>query len=141
MGFFSKSQASSKPVVQAPRVPGTYYTDMLTEAGYPCTADNIDGLCRQVAELFLVKAQQFISSRSHAQSDAFVRAHRLSGPATPEFNQHILDDLVGWDSDVAPYIGDLPARIRRILLERREGTILASPRNQSLKLFMNQRRG
>lgn len=141
MGLFSKNRASSKSVMQAPRVPRAYYTDMLTEAEYPCTPDNIDGLCRQVAELLLIKAQEFISSRSRAQSDAFVRAHRLSGPATPEFNQRILDDLVGWDSDVAPYIDDLPARIRRILLERREGKILASPRNQSLRVFMNQRRG
>ena len=142
MGLFgSKNQAAPARATQAPRVPRSYYIEILTEAGFPATSENIGGLCRQIGELFLIKSWEFISSRSQAQSEAFRKTHILPRIGTPESNQRILDDLVAWDRDVAPYIDDLHLRVRRILLERRPGTILAAPKTKSLLEFMDERRG
>ena len=140
MGLFSKRPpAAARPDTAAPRIAESYYSEILTTAGFPLTADNLAATRQMVGEMLLVKAWQFISSQNQHQADTFMRNHTQTGLATVASNQKILDDLVAWDRDVAPYIDDLPTRVRRILLESGKGSFLASPKDQSLLVFLQNR--
>jgi hypothetical protein len=107
--------------LMTPVVPSDYVHEMLVTADCEPTAENVASTGTKVGEMFLIKALQCISSRSESEAQRFGAAHRYTGEPFAEFYQSILDDLVRWDPGITPYIQELPARIRAIMLE--ENTI------------------
>ncbi|WP_322761934.1 hypothetical protein [Frankia sp. Cr2] len=99
----------------APRLSPKYPEEIVNAAGYPTTASNIERMTRQVATMVLGQAQNFIQSSDPRAAAAFVQDHSHAGSVADL--QSILDDLGGLDSEVLPYIQNLPARVRAILLE------------------------
>lgn len=93
----------------------------LQAAGYPLTPDNRAKMAQQFTMMFLVKCQEFVSSREGARgAERFVDAHKqradrtsLTGPL-----RSALEFLAEWEPSVLPYIQDLPLRCRAILLDR-----------------------
>jgi|GEM_PF-2861206 len=139
MGLFTRQPPPAPQPTSAPRVGEDYYREILTTAGFPLTAENMLATYLMVGNMMLAKAWQFISSQNERQADAFRDAHIQPDAPSFQFNQKILDDLVDWNPGVAPYIADLPTRIRRILLEAGRGSFLASPKDRSLlNFFKNQ---
>lgn len=99
----------------APGVDRRYYEETLKIAGRAPTEENIRILARQVTEMFLIKAQQFIASRDTTAASRFVDDHPWTGDI--ELPARILEDLGRWNHQVIPYIQDLPGRVRGLLLE------------------------
>ena len=93
----------------------------LLAAGYPVTPGNRAKLAQHFSMLFLIKCQEFVSSREGARgAERFVDNHKqsadgasLSGPL-----RSALQLLAEWEPGVLPYIQDLPLRCRAMLLER-----------------------
>lgn len=98
--------------LRAPEIPGDFAEHILRTAGYPPTPRNLTATEEMIAQQFLVKAHQFISSQSRPDADRFVAAHRPAGEL-----RTILNDLAAWNPGVLPYIQDLPMRVRAIMLE------------------------
>lgn len=97
--------------------------ETLNAAGYPVTQGNVSKVAQQFTTLFLVKCQEFVSSREGARgADRFMTAHRQwqqqGSPSLAELLQAPLRLLAEWEPAVLPYVQDLPLRIRSILLER-----------------------
>lgn len=137
MGLFGSKKSAAQ--VSAPTVGLQYYQALLVQAGYPLHDENLEALIRQVGNMFLVKAGQFIASRDPAAADRFTRNLLYQPPATVAWAQSILDGLVKWNSEVAPYIQDLPERVTRILLETRsQGGFFSVPPQRSLQEFFEQ---
>jgi hypothetical protein len=95
----------------------------LQAAGYPVTSGNVAKTARQFVMLFLVKCQEFVSSREGARgAERFMAAHQQwqqqGAPTLAELLQAPLRLLAEWESAVLPYVQDLPLRIRSIMLER-----------------------
>ena len=139
MGFFNRQPPPAPVPTSAPRVGEDYYREILTTAGFPLTAENMLATYLMVGDMMLAKAWQFISTQNERQANAFRDAHIQPHIPSHQFNQKILDDLVDWNRDIAPYIADLPTRIRRILLEARKGSFLTFPKDQSLLNFFKNR--
>lgn len=110
IGLFEPRQLT----LLAPELNQQYYEGILKVAEKPCTTENITALARQVAMMFSIKAQEFMSKDPRAAS-RFVHEHPWTGDiGLPE---RILDDLGNWNNQVLPYIQDLPGVVRGILLE------------------------
>jgi hypothetical protein len=77
--------------------------------------------------MFLLKANQFISSQDARLASRFVDDHQLRPDNAERLLQDILDDLAAWNPQVIPYIQELPYRNRAILLHRDENGKLESP--------------
>lgn len=113
IGRFDAGQLALRP----PVLPNGYFSDILDLAGFPATAENMDILRRQVASMFLIKAQQFIASKDARAAELFATEHRWSAAEGESMPQVILDDLGNWNPGFLPYMQDLPYRVRAILLE------------------------
>lgn len=94
----------------------------LQAAGYPVTPGNVATMARQFTMLFLVKCQEFVSSREGARgAERFMTTHQQwqqqGSPSLADLVQAPLRLLAEWEPAVLPYVQDLPGRIRSILLE------------------------
>jgi hypothetical protein len=107
MGLFSKR---ARPAA-VPAVPVDFAEDILDQAGFAATDANVVATRDFFIELLLIKAQEFIGSQSPQQAASFAARHRRTTDP-----QTILQELGDWDPDVIPYIQDLPARIRALIL-------------------------
>ena len=115
-----------------------FYEALLQRSGFPDTEDNRAAVIRQVGTMFLLESRQFINSRDPHRATIFMDSHRFAPPADIAWPQKILDDLVGWDADVAPYIQDLPETVVEILLENSDPqakTFFGRPRHEPLSTF------
>jgi len=97
--------------------------ETLQAAGYPVTSGNVAKMVRQFTMLFLVKCQEFVSSREGARgAERFMTTHQQwqqqGSPSLADLLQAPLRLLAEWEPAVLPYVQDLPMRIRSILLER-----------------------
>ncbi len=120
-GRFEPRQLTLLP----PKLNQQYYQDLLTVAGKANTTDNVTALARQVAEMFLVKAHQFMSNEDPRAASRFVEKHAWTGDS--RLPDRILEDLGNWNYQVVPYIQDLPGRVRGLLLEPGpDGRLLAA---------------
>lgn len=99
--------------LREPPIPDDYVKGTLAKAGVPVTPPNVIALQNMMAQQFVVKAYQFISSQQPAFADTFAARHRDSTDL-----RAILRDLAAWNPGVLPYIQDLPMRVRALLLER-----------------------
>jgi hypothetical protein len=99
----------------APPVDDAYFREVLRLGGVEPTARNQATIARQVSELFALKAMEFMSSKDARAADRFVDAHRWDGDVN--LPQRILDDLGWWNTQIIPYLHDLPWRVQGILLE------------------------
>jgi hypothetical protein len=94
----------------------------LRAAGYPVTPGNVAKMAQQFTMLFLVKCQEFVSSREGARgAERFMTIHQQwqqqGSPSLADLLQAPLRLLAEWEPAVLPYVQDLPMRIRSILLE------------------------
>jgi hypothetical protein len=97
----------------SPLADEAYLADLVESGGFTASPENVLRMAHQVTEMFLIKSMQFIGLGSPAASsfaDRFVQV-RVETP------QRVLDALLEWDQDVAPYAQDLPQRVRGLLLE------------------------
>jgi hypothetical protein len=106
------------PPVDESLVYGTLHT-----AGYPVTPGNVAKMAQQFTMLFLVRCQEFVSSREGARgADRFMTTHQRwqqqGFPSLADLLQAPLRLLTEWEPAVLPYVQDLPVRIRSILLAR-----------------------
>lgn len=95
----------------------------LQAAGYSVTPGNVAKMAQQFTMLFLVKCQEFVSSREGARgAERFMTTHQQwqhqGSPSLADLLQAPLRLLAEWEPTVLPYVQDLPMRIRSILLER-----------------------
>ncbi len=111
VGRFEPHQLS----LLAPRLGERYYTDILEVAGVAPTDHNIAVLARQVAELFKIKAHEFMSRQDPRAASRFLADRPWTGDI--ELAQRVLKDLGNWNYQVLPYIQYLPWRVRGIILE------------------------
>jgi hypothetical protein len=103
------------PPIEDSLVDGT-----LQAAGYPLTPENRAKIAQQFTIMFLVKCQEFVSSREGARgAERFVAAHgqRRDSSSLAGLLRSPLQQLAEWEPGVLPYVQDLPLRIRSILLE------------------------
>jgi hypothetical protein len=104
-------------VISIPLLPNRYLEELLASAGHAQSQHNVELLHGQVAQMFLLKAHQFVSSSEGTRAaDRFVAANR-GQPA-----QRVLDNICSWNATVGPYVQDLPYRVRGILLEANESS-------------------
>ena len=102
--------------LRPPVLPVGYFEGILEIVGFPTTTDNLDLLRRQVATMFLIKAQEFIGSIDTGVAERFAIDHHCPAHGGESLPQSILDDLGAWNPGVLPYMQDLPCRVRSILL-------------------------
>jgi hypothetical protein len=67
--------------------------------------------------MFLIKAHEFISAKNPRAAERFIDDHSWSPGAGIGQSQSVLNDLAAWNHSVLPYMQDLPARCRAIMLE------------------------
>jgi hypothetical protein len=85
----------------------------------PVNTEAIDYAFSTLATMFLIRAQEFISSQDAHAAKRFVHDHPAINRIDPLSHlQAILDDLGLWNPQVIPYIQDLPYRARSILVEQ-----------------------
>ena len=106
------------PLIDESLVHGTLHA-----AGYPVTSTNVAKMARQFTMLFLVKCQEFVSSREGTRgAERFMTTHQRwqqqGSPSLADLLQAPLRLLAEWEPAVLPYVQDLPVRIRSMLLER-----------------------
>lgn len=101
----------------APLLPDDYLEEIVAAAGFPVAPRNVLLIGEKVAQSFLIKAIQFLSTESDAAAARFQRTHVFDGGEIDEFCQSLLDDLVASHPGMLPYVQDLPARVRAILLD------------------------
>jgi len=92
----------------------------LRAAAYPLTPGNRAEIAQQFTTMFLVKCQEFVSSREGARgAERFVARHKQSADWTSLTSplRSALQLLAEWEPGVLPYVQDLPLRCRAILLE------------------------
>jgi hypothetical protein len=106
-----------------PQVTRGFTEELLTIAGYPHTPHNLARATRQLAIMFLVKAQELISAQDPRAAQRFARRHAAdkffgARPASPpeDYLNWILTDLASWNPGFLPYIQELPVRLRAIML-------------------------
>jgi len=111
--------------LRAPELPATYFEDILEMAGRSVSPQNVAILAEQISEMFVAKANQFMSSQDPRGAARFLENHRWTGDVS--LPQQILHDLGNWNYQVIPYIQDLPYRAQGILLEPgSDGTLTAN---------------
>ena len=92
----------------------------LQAAAYPLTPGNRAEIAQQFTMMFLVKCQEFVSSREGARgAERFVATHKQSADWTSLTGplRSALQLLAEWEPGVLPYVQDLPLRCRAILLD------------------------
>jgi hypothetical protein len=110
--------AAGKLTLTAPRITEAYLVDILDRAGIEPRPEHLRAVGLQIAELFLIKALQFVGAQDKRAVARFAEAHRYDGEPPPAFCERILEDLAAHDADVLPYIQELPMRIGALLLEK-----------------------
>lgn len=104
-------------VLAPPVITEGYLDELLHAGGAAATPRNRAELGLQLAQMLLIKAQEFISSKDPAAASRFVDRHRLAGQSPERLMQGILDDLAAAYFGTLPYIQDLPDRFAALLLE------------------------
>ena len=109
--------AAGKMTLTAPPITEAYLVDILDRAGLDRRPEHVRAVGLRVAEMFLIKALQFVGAQDEQAVDPFAKAHRYDGEPPAAYCQRILDDLVARNPDVVPYIQGLPMRMGALLLE------------------------
>ncbi len=105
--------------VTPPRLPDQYFNDILMTAGFPASPRNVAAVGLKIAEMFAIKAWEFIKTKDPRGAEAFINNHAYHGGPVHSHCQGILDDIAAWrNGALLPYIQDLPMRCRAFLLER-----------------------
>lgn len=94
----------------------------LNAAGYPVTQGNVSKVAQQFTMMFLVKCQEFVSSKEGARgAERFMMTHQRwqqqGSPSLADLLKAPLRLLAEWNPGALPYVQDLPMRIRSIMLE------------------------
>lgn len=103
-----------------PPIADSLVDETLRAAGCQLTPANRAKIAETFTMMFLVKCQEFVSSREGARgAERFLALHKqradwssLTGPL-----RSALQLLAEWEKGVLPYIQDLPLRCRALLLE------------------------
>ena len=105
------------PGPPAPRLPAGYFAQILAQASFPSTTENLLATAEQVAELFLLRGRQFIQ-RNGSVTDLvrFDDTYAQPGYDITAWPQEILDGIVAWNPRSAAHLRDLPDRVRVHLL-------------------------
>ncbi len=91
--------------------------EILAQASFPSTTENLLATAEQVAELFLLRGRQFIQ-RNGSVTDLvrFDDTYAQPGYDITAWPQEILDGIVAWNPRSAAHLRDLPDRVRVHLL-------------------------
>lgn len=96
--------------------------ETLHSAGYPVTPGNVSKIAQQFTVLFLIKCQEFVSSREGARgAERFMTTHQQwqhqGSPSLADLLQAPLRLLAEWEPTVLPHVQDLPMRLKSIMLD------------------------
>lgn len=98
--------------LQGPPIPDELPEDLLRQAGRRITSGNVAIVADMLRRQVLVKSYEFLqSARGEPTARRFVDLHPPSSSLSM-----ILSDLIRQQPNTAPYVQDLPLRIRALLL-------------------------
>jgi len=100
-----------------PVLPANFLDEILLTYGFSPTPNNLAALAELLSEMFVSKASDFIGTQDRVTADRFIREHRPRGVISLAFLQATLNDVAQWNSQVLPYIQELPMRCRAIILD------------------------
>ena len=121
MPLFKGRRSTPEPTpTEVPTADPRYIRSILSESGFPSNEHNLDAVAMQVSAMFALKGHEFISKLGTPQQLARFKQECNSFNEDPMLRpQQILDNLAAWNTEVIPYIQDLPDRVHRILLDGR----------------------
>lgn len=107
-----------------PPIPRQFFVDALALTRFPPTEFNIAKVAANLGLMLTLDARSFIGTRNQAAAERFVSRHTLEhflnkfpeGPVD-QFPYWIMSDLAAWSPEFLPYLQELPARRRAILVD------------------------
>jgi len=123
VGLFSKkpSRESSVSSTVPVRLPGDYIVELLREAGFPASAENIVATCERVSWMIAIQGVSFMKQVNPSQVEIF--RSRLNDRVkweSEEGPQWLLDEITTSIPQASSAANELPAMIKAMLLESKD---------------------